>query len=154
MKLNTNQLGQSCSTAAQVKQASCGGAQPSLEVIKEFKTSALVRESAQHYLTDLFRERKKENMKEIQRCSSKPSNYSGVRGGENQGQKQGIDWEDPVPGPWKEVFNILTINLALFHVLSSGDCEWYGEYYCEGDVVEVNIFAHFFFSKVIVTYFT
>ena len=38
MKLNTNQLGQSC-TAAQVKQTSCG---PSLVVIKEFKTSALV----------------------------------------------------------------------------------------------------------------
>ena len=32
-------------------------------VIKEFKTSALVRKSAQHYLTDFFRERKKKNMK-------------------------------------------------------------------------------------------
>ena len=41
MKLNTNQLGQSC-TAAQVKETSCGAPAPSLVVIKEFKTSALV----------------------------------------------------------------------------------------------------------------
>ena len=41
VKLNTNQLGQSC-TVAQVKKTSCGAPAPSLVVIKEFKTSALV----------------------------------------------------------------------------------------------------------------